>query len=634
MLLAACESRADQVDSAVGGAVALSRALVATATPAGLAAPATSSAATMTAPFLVRRVANPRYRPPTMGAPGIGPGAVSRMRALDRLGVEVFHQETPAPGSVSQWRISAGEQYRSNDALELVASGGRQRDQQGLQALRLSGRAGALSGSLGDAEPFYLGRLAFLQRLRGGVVRLAGPDQSQWLLLGGVPTPVPGFPTPRIGLGGLMADGLRFDEGSVSFAAVGFARAASPAPLPRSIDADTLAGRGTAGVFGWRAPVSHGTLAGRLGAQLHDLDGHRSLAAQHAVDWSLVTPQWTVSLSDERGTRHARLLGTDRFALTPRREDRWNVQTRFDQGRAESHLVGVLRDGGDPTLEARTLQVGGSGTLGVAGWYGGGDATWDRRADLAESRFSLHCGGSFARGHALLTRIEYAARPGGDLLAALAEASLPLPHGLRLELEPRTGWSDGGFDQAQVTSRLTWPASWLSARLTGGLTLGAARDQGFRGGIREASIALSCAPRLRDRADLEARRVDQGGQPVMEYRTAYEAQRERYQTSNGWSASRDTGRVMVEVVRSGNGSGVGDVVVSLDGRQLRFTDADGVATFEHVPPGVHVVAVEEHSLPENHQVVSASRVFVTVERDRAPAPVSFTVARQERRVRF
>ena len=41
-------------------------------------------------------------------------------------------------------------------------------------------------------------------------------------------------------------------------------------------------------------------------------------------------------------------------------------------------------------------------------------------------------------------------------------------------------------------------------------------------------------------ADLEARRVDPGGRAVMEYSTAYEAQRERYQTTNGWSASRDT----------------------------------------------------------------------------------------------
>ena len=633
-MLAACESRADEVEATVGAVAAFSQALAALPPAGGLATPATSSASAVATPFQVRRVTNPRYRPPTPTAPGIGPGAVSRMRALDRLGMEVFHQGNPAPGSVTQWRIAAGEQYRSNDELEVVAAGGRQRGAQGLQALRLSGRLGALSGSLGDAEPFSLGRLGFIQRLRGGVVRLAGSDQSQWLALGGVPTPLPGFPTPRIGLGGLMAEGIRFEEGTVSFTAVGFTRAASPAPVPRPADADTLAGGGTAAVFGWRAPAGRGTLAGRLGAQLHDLDGQRSLAAQHAIEWSLITPQWAVSLSDERGTRRARLLGTDRFAPTPRREDRWNLQTRFGQARSEAHFIGVLRDGGDPTLEARTVQLGGSGALGAAGWYGGGDATWDRHAGFEEQRLSLHAGGALPRGHALLARIEYAARAGGDLLATVAEASVALPRGARLELEPRSGWSDGRFDQGQLTTRLTWPANWLSARITGGLTLGAARDDAFRGVVREASIALSCAPRLRDRADLEARRVDSGGRAVMEYNAAYDAQRERYQTIGGWNAARDTGRVTVQVVRSGNRSGVSDVVVSLDGRQLRFTDADGIARFEHVPPGVHVVAVEEHSLPENHQVVSASRVFVTVERDRAPAPVSFTIARQERRTRF
>ena len=105
---------------------------------------------------------------------------------------------------------------------------------------------------------------------------------------------------------------------------------------------------------------------------------------------------------------------------------------------------------------------------------------------------------------------------------------------------------------------------------------------------------------------------------------------ERYDTpGQGWFAGRDTGRVTVRVVRSGNGSGVGDILISLDGRELRFTDADGVARFDRVPPGVHVVAIEERSLPANYEVV-----FVTVEPGRAPDPVSFAIARSERRVKF
>ena len=632
LMLAAFECRADGVDSTAGAAVAFSSATAPAGVAGLLAGPAAGGGAAM--PFRVRREANPRYRPPTVGVPGIGPGAVSRMRALDRLGVELFHSRPGDARSTTQWRVAAGEQYRSNDALELVATGGKQRGTSRLHALRAHARFGGLSASLGDAEPFQLGRLAYLPRLRGGVVRLSGADHSKWLLMAGVPTPVPGFATPRLGLGGIMAEGLRFDEGALSFTLVGFARAATPASVLAA--PDTLAGSGTAGVFGWRAPLGAGTLGGRLGAQLHDLDPSRSVAVQHAIEWSLTTPRWTVAVSDERNTRHARVLGTDQITPTPRREERWNLQTRFGRGRSESHFTGVLRDGGDPALEARTLQLGGSGRLGAAGWYGGGDATWDRRAfpGIEERRFSLHSGGALARGHALLARVELAARPGGDALTSFAEASLALPRGLRLELEPSAGWNQGRLGHGQLATRLTWPLSRWAARVTGGLTFGASRDLAFRGSLQEASVALSCSPRLRDRADLEARRVDRDGRAMMEYTTSYEAQRERYETLGGWSATRDTGRVSVRVVRSGNGRGVADVVVSLDGRQLRFTDADGFARFERVPPGVHVVSVEEHSLPANHQVVTASRVFVTVERGRAPEPVGFTIARQERRTRF
>jgi hypothetical protein len=47
-----------------------------------------------------------------------------------------------------------------------------------------------------------------------------------------------------------------------------------------------------------------------------------------------------------------------------------------------------------------------------------------------------------------------------------------------------------------------------------------------------------------------------------------------------------------------------------------------------------VVAIEERSLPANHEVVYASRVFVTVEPGRAPDLVKFAIARSERRTKF
>ncbi len=619
-------------------------------TPAGLAAgrasepaPAlvadASGAAGLVAgaPFVVRRIGNPNYRPPLAAAPGIRPGAVSRMRALDHFGAELFHHGSGGVGSTTQWQITGGEQYRSDAAMDLAAAGGQRAGRSEFQALRLSGRRGGLSGGLGDNEPLVLARLAFLQRLRGAVLRFADCRETQWLALGGIPTPIPGMPTPRLGLGGVMIDGFRHEEGALSLTVMGFGRGRPPrAPLPAA-DPDSLPGRGGVAALGWRAPAAGGWLAGRLGAQLHDLSGHRVLAAQHALEWSLGTPGLVVSASDERGTRHARLLGTDRFAEAPRREDRWNLLARFASGRAESHFTGVVREGGDLALVTRTVQWGTSGSFGRSAWYGGVDAVWDRRgpAAAAERRVSLHAGGLLPRGNALLARIEHARRPGlPGSLAALAEGSLPLPRGGRLELEPRLGWSDGLLQQGQMTTRVSWPLGVRSARITGSVAVGAARDDGFRGGVREAALALSCSPRLRDRGEVEVRRLDQDGRAAIETSLAYDAMVERYETLGGWVAGRDTGRVTVQVVRSGNGSGVSDVVVSLDGHALRFTDLDGVARFEHVAPGIHLVAVEERSLPAHHQVASSSRVFVTVERGRVPEPVRFTIARAERRVKF
>jgi hypothetical protein len=119
----------------------------------------------------------------------------------------------------------------------------------------------------------------------------------------------------------------------------------------------------------------------------------------------------------------------------------------------------------------------------------------------------------------------------------------------------------------------------------------------------------------------------------MEYGASYDVQFERFAALRRGGAA-DSGTVIVQVVRDGNRSGIPDVLVSLDGNELRFTDADGVARFDRVAPGIHLVAVEEGSLPAHHQVVGAARAFVQVERGLMPAPVAFPVARPERRRTF
>ena len=588
-------------------------------------------------PFTLRRVANPHYRPPVMGAPPIGPGSRGSLRALDRFRAQLSHQAMGLGADAMQWQLEGGEQYQNGDALGVAAVGEHRYGTSKLRALRVAGRRQRLEASVIDAEPISLWRGQSFDHLRGGVLRFTDPREGRWLALGGVPTPVPGAPTPRQAFGGAATEHVRYDEAEIAPSAFGFWRGAPPAALIQSLGSDTLPGRGAIGTLGWRAPMAGGTLAGRLGAQLHSLDGPRALAAQHALEWTYQSAALVASLSDERATRRARVLGTERLSAAARREDRWNLQSRFLSGRSEAHFTGVIREGGDPLLAARTVQLGGSGNLGRSPWYGGGDAVWDRRAIglSAEQRFALYAGGALAHGHALLGRLELNARSEREIVTATAEASLVLARGARLGLEPRLGWDAGQFRQGELTARYSIPCGWLATRLTASLTAGALRDDRFRGAVREAALSMALAPRLRDRADLEVRRTDQDGRPVMAYDVSYDAEVARYETpGSGWFAGRDTGRVVVHVVRTGNATGVSDVLISLDGKDLGFTDADGVVRFDRVAPGIHLVAVEERSLPANVTVVYASRVFVTVEPGRVPDPVWFSVGRSERRTKF
>ena len=81
-------------------------------------------------------------------------------------------------------------------------------------------------------------------------------------------------------------------------------------------------------------------------------------------------------------------------------------------------------------------------------------------------------------------------------------------------------------------------------------------------------------------------------------------------------------------------SGVANVLVTLDDSELRFTDDEGFAIFERVDPGIHVIGVEERSLPEMYEVIQSSRSFVTIERGRIPEPLLFEIARPVRRKTF
>jgi len=578
--------------------------------------------------FTLRRVPNPRYRPPVTGVPGLAGLSVTPVRALGHFGAQVNHRAAGAASAFTYWEVRAGEQYRGDDAIFGTVQGERDARGDRLRLMRVDARRGPWTANLGDLPALALDRMRPIHGVRGGHLRFASdPDGEAWRLFGGVPTPRPGQAAPRLGLAALLLEGHRFDASSMTFGLFGFGRGTVLAP-PET-PGDTLAGGGATARFAATAPLPLGALTFALGASLHTLDGHPGLAGDQTVAWDYHSETTIVSLRESRASANARAFQGDRIVAETRREDRWNMQTRFAGGRAEAHFLGARRTGGETSLDSRTVQIGTSGALGRSPWYGGADFTWDWRAltGVAERRAALHAG---VTGGALsgLARVErHADDYGRRLVSATGEMTLPLPRGARVAWRPKLAWLQDRFDRLEGAVRVTWPLRRMSARVSGTVALAAERQAYFVPSLREVSLAMSFAPRLRDRGDVEVRRLGENGVVTHELFASYDAEAARYDRADALLGGRDSNRVVVRVVRAGNRSGVPQALVSLDGRELRFTDEDGFAVFDAVPPGVHVVSVEEGSLPRNHGVVSASRVFVTIERGRRPDPVVFEIAR-------
>jgi hypothetical protein len=190
------------------------------------------------------------------------------------------------------------------------------------------------------------------------------------------------------------------------------------------------------------------------------------------------------------------------------------------------------------------------------------------------------------------------------------------------------------FDRALCSARFDWPLVIPSIRMSASVMVSSARDRGFRSELSEASMGLSFSPRPHDRATFEARQYEESGTRSFETTGSYDLLANRYSSPAGSPGAQRTGMLVVTVVRADSASGVPDALVSLDGKEFRFTDGDGVARFPNTEPGSHVVSVVERSLPAAQRVVGAATAFITIERGRAPDPVRFEIARPVRRVRF
>jgi len=584
--------------------------------------------------LIVRHVPNPRYRASPVTDPMAGVANVGRLRALDHVRAQIRRHGVGT--RQSDWQVAGGEQYQGQNGVDATATGVTAAAATRLRTLRLDGRRLGTSVSLGDVTRVDLERGTTIQGMRGAWLRMERANGSEWRGFGGVPTPRPGTPTPSLALAGVAAEAPPFHLARLTFAAVGFERRGTPAAWPLA-QVSPSPGRGMSLRYVARVPLAGGSASTGTELQAHTLLGGRAIAGSEWVEWTRVSPSGVWSVREQRTTRQLLILDLDRLAPAARRDERWNVQQRLLGGRCEVHAVRSVRDGGDPELGTHAFQWGGSAQLGRSAFFSGFDVSSDWRGvtHARERRADANLGWTGTGGGLVSGRIERLERSdGARALAFQGETSLPLHSAVRLALEPRLAWA-GRLEQARLVSRLSWTLPHWAARVTGAVGLGAARDDATRGvAVQEASLALSIAPRSRDRGDFDVTRSDEGGAAHTDYGAAYELESQRFERFDEWYGSHDSSRVVVRVVRAGNRSGVADVLVSLDGKELRFTDDDGSAGFDRVDPGVHVVAVEERSLSPNDQVVGASRAFVTVERGRRPSPLMFEIQRPTRRVRF
>jgi len=584
--------------------------------------------------FEIRRIPNPRYRVRSVAPLASGATPRGRIQALDHLHVQLGRRGGDGGGpAATDWDAALGEDGATGDRYLLTAAGSGRHGRATLRSARFEADRGPSRFAFGDVPPVALlpGRTA-VHGLRGaGMVREGREGRAWGVAMGG---PATAGPTPSsLLLAAAALRGLPFDVARLSASALVYTTRTGPGGGD-SVSAAVGGGLGAETGLGWTAPLAGGALSGDLVAQLNAPGPRGRLAVQHGLAWEITAPRIVASIQDRRGSPALRRLTAARLGPEATSDTRWTIQSRHRGGRVEGHCAGALRGGGDPQLESRTFQLGGTAALGRSAWQVRAESGWERRIGTPQHRLAVSMarfGGGPVMLLGRLERVTTVAAPVRHLLTG--DLMVPIEGGARVTFQPRLGWQGAGLDHGTAALRLRWPIGSAGGNLTASVAGGMDGSQGRGVRLQEVSLVFLWVPGSRDRATVEARRISEGSESRMEYAAGYDLQFDRFAGAPG-SRAADSGTVMVRVLGTGNGDGIADVLVSLDGTELRFTDAHGVARFDRVPPGVHAVVVDEGSLPQHHRITGPTRAFVMVERG-APAPSAvFEVARPTRRSSF
>ncbi|HKA25194.1 MAG TPA: hypothetical protein VKF80_09445, partial [Candidatus Eisenbacteria bacterium] len=570
---------------------------------------------------IVRRAVNPRYRPPV---PRVAQTRLAppRQNGFDHVYVQASGRGLGSDASTGDGHILLERMYGDTDRLTFDLNGYARQGIWGWRDLHAEGRRGPWLGDLGDLPAFAPVPELNFHASRGV---FAGRDLPQ----GGVLAFTAGAPSPwATGDGAqfvsVSGTELRTDSGRLTAVASGFHWA----------DGRFAGSSAWTASLGQQTPFLRGTFGTAFSLQRHDLDGPARSAAALAVDWRTLRPTYALSMRVRRASEETRVLTGEEADHAPHQELNADGQTRFWHSRAELHSSFARFAGGDSTRNWQSTQIGGSSQIGPSAWYAGWHASWNLPGASPQTvrQINTYAGRSGGSGVPLLLRVQQTYAPGSDLAWEVSgETNFALRDGARVSVEPIAEWREQKLDRAGLWLGGNRPLPWPGARLTARLRLEVDRAGNYHPGVSEASLAITLRPRPRDTWEVEMRQGgDYGG---YELTSTYDLQQARYEGVSSASRRRDASAVAVRVERA-DGTGVEGVLVALDGKDLRYTDGNGDAAFEGVPPGVHEMSVEERTLPDSWYVAGPTRVLFSVEKGVAPIVPRFKIARLEKRTKF
>ena len=556
---------------------------------------------------------------------------------VDRLRVRLGLNHSNGDPGPRDWALDAGRSWGER-LVPLLASGVQERGPRiggaaGLRGVSLAVRRAELAATAGDLPQQMECGSSRLDRLRGAAVRAEERDGSAWRAYAGTRAPTPGAAARAPIYAGASLEAKPAGPTVVSAGLLGFSAPAQPGGL-LSPPPDSAGGRG-AGLWGassWGTRSSRVTV--ELAAQGHDLDRRFRVALRPAVAYRGTLGALALAAREEFSGAAYRLAGADGLRRAGVRLDRCDARLRLGR-RAEAH-VAAEQVGGDPDLAGGAVTMGGSGEVSGPALHVSAECAWSRRGPSAgDRRLFLQTSHTSTEGLSWLVHGLHSWSPGTPARFQVQTEVSRAVRSVRLGVESRLDWTASAVSRGTLSLRISCPLPLAGASLWAGLGTAAERERGFRPGLSEAALRLTFAPGARDRVEMSAERASDAGFSSLQTSAEYALQVPRYPADPGTPGSSAKGwRVEVRVVQADARTGVGNALVTLDGREYRFTDAEGRVTFEGVVPGPHEVAVEEGSLPAGERALAGARVPFSVERSRAPEPVVFEVGRPELRKRF